>query len=1080
LTFELVDSMQRLIAVMLLSLAVHGFQERASELRERAEAALAQTSGELTVAGLEQPVHVIRDRWGVPHIYAKTVHDLFFAQGFVAAQDRLWQLDLWRRTAEGKLAEILGPSAVNRDTFARLLKYRGDLTAEWRSYRADTPAIVDAFVAGINAQIAIVKASPEKLPIEFQLAGFAPEPWSAGVVGSRMAGYIMTRNASGEVQRARLAKRVGVGRVNEFMPTEPPAEITVPAGLDLDDITNDVLSIAAGAGAAVDFSGGGGRGRRGGGDASSLFERPRAPASGLPTATDLRDEYSTIGSNDWVVAGSRTVTGKPLLANDPHRPVVLPSLRYTVHLNAPGWNVIGAGEPALPGIAAGHNDRVAFGFTIVGTDQQDLYVEQLDPQNPDRYLYKGSYEPMDVVHERLQVRGEPEPRTITLRFTRHGPVVHVDAVRHRAYALRWVGSEPGSAGYLKSLALNTAQNWNDFKRAVDGWKVPSENIVYADVDGNIGWIAAGLAPIRPNWNGLLPVPGHEGKYEWAGFLRVDQLPQVFNPKSGFIATANHNILPVNYPHAISYDFGSASRFTRILEVLSVDRSRFTVRDFERLQNDEVSPVARILCSALKQALAEAPITDPARAKTAAMLTEWDVTMRADSANAFLYQMWVPRLTAALSEAVLAPVDRAAGERLGTDRILDLMSSLTDLSLAENIWVDGSRRPIVRSGVGADRARLVSALTGPALDQAWTDAVSRQGADGSKWSWGASHHAGFEHPLATTPERRDVLSIADVPRGGDGNTPKATGTGARQTSGASYREVIDLSDWDKSTTINVPGASGQPTSPHYADLFALWARDEYHPMLFSRAAVEKNAESTLTLKPAARGTTSRGEKRPPASFPPAANRPPASFSRLTAGPAQTRDNPLTLPPGATRVVNFVKSGLKVAMCAEVSGESAPRSGAEADRPQTYVFVDDGKRISKIVVAPGGCDPAWSPDGARLAIVSPEGLWVFTDNGSKGSRIADAAGPQPPAGQRTEFARVRFTKPQWSPDAALIALLATNGGASWVEVVNASSGDRVFKSEPDVSAFSWTADSKGLNIGGRVVPIARQDEHQHQRE
>ncbi len=476
--------------------------EEEAAWRARAAAALARTDGTLRVAGLDQRVEVIRDRWGVPHIYAKTVHDLFWAQGFVAAQDRLWQLELWRRQAEGTLAEIVGPTAVNRDTLARLLRYRGDPDAEWRAYRSDARMIAEAFASGVNAQIAFATASPERLPVEFQLTGSRPGRWTAASVIGRMAGYLMTRNARSEVQRARLIASAGVDRAAEQMPLDPPVRVDVPQGLDLADITDDVLALADGVSEAVTF--------------------PAQPPH------LLQDDSAEVGSNDWVVSGRLTATGKPILANDPHRALLLPSLRYTVHLNGPGWNVIGAGEPALPGVAAGHNDRIAFGFTIVNMDQQDLYVERLDPHDEGRYLYRGRYEPMRVERETVAVRGEP-PRQVVLRFTRHGAVVHVDAARHRAFALRWVGSEPGAAGYLQSLAIDTARTWEEFRGAVAGWKVPSENLVYADVDGNIGWIAAGLSPVRPNWSGLLPVPGHEGQYRVAGVPRHRRPPAGLQP-----------------------------------------------------------------------------------------------------------------------------------------------------------------------------------------------------------------------------------------------------------------------------------------------------------------------------------------------------------------------------------------------------------------------------------------------------------------------------------------------------------------------------------------------------------------------
>jgi acyl-homoserine lactone acylase PvdQ len=625
----------------LTALPLAGRQEDAASLRTRAQAALAPIAGELALAGLQKPVEVIRDTWGVPHIYAQTTEDLFFAQGFVAAQDRLWQLDLWRRTAEGRLSQILGPSAVDRDTFARLLRYRGDPEVEWRSYAPDAKRIAEAFVRGVNAQIAYVTTHPEKLPIEFQL-------------------------------------------------------------------------------------------------------------------------------------------------------------------------------------------------TIVGIDQQDLYVERLNPANPDQYLYKGTWEPMRVERESIAVHGET-PRQVELRFTRHGPVIHVDRARHRAYALRWVGMEPGTAGYLASLSLNVAKNWPEFLRALEGWKVPSENLVYADRDGNIGWVAAGLAPVRPNWNGLLPVAGHEGQYEWSGFLRVADLPQSFNPAGGFIATANHNILPPGYAKMLGYEWSAPHRFRRIAEVLSARRAqieaggraqdKLTVAEFERLQHDELSVVARAIALALRRAMQAHPIADARRREAATLLADWDGTLGNTTAAAALYQIWLPRLQRAMAQAVRSPADRQiAGDRLSADELLEV---------------------ITRGDPAA-----ADVLVGPALDAALAEAEKRMGPDRAAWAWGRIHRARFEHPLATTAARRDAFNLTDVPRGGDGTTPNATGSGDWQTSGASFREVIDLGDWDRSTTINVPGESAQPGSPYYGNLLPLWAEGRYHPMLFSRAAVDKHAAAKLVLKPAA--------------------------------------------------------------------------------------------------------------------------------------------------------------------------------------------------------------------------------------
>jgi penicillin amidase len=812
-------------AAFIAALAVSLSAEDPPDLRARAERALAQIDGEVELSGLQRPVEIIRDRWGVPHIYAATVDDLFFAQGFVAAQDRLWQMELWRRTAEGRLAEVAGPDYVDRDTLARLLQYRGDMDAEWRSYAPDARRLIDAFVRGVNAQIAYVLAAPARLPIEFQLAGFRPEPWTPSTVLGRMAGYIMTRNARTEVQRARLARRVGLDRVPFLMPTDPLAPVTVPDGLALEDITDEVLRLTANADAPVRWPG---------------------MTSGVSAKyEERRVDYLDVGSNNWVVSGVRSATGRPLLANDPHRSIQVPSLRYTIHLNGPGWNVIGAGEPALPGVAAGHNDRIAFGFTIVGIDQQDLYVERLHPTDDEQYLFRGTLERMRVERVSIPVLGEA-PRSVALRFTRHGPVLHVDRERRRAYALRWVGQEPGTAGYLASLSLNVARSWPDFLAAVERWKVPSENLLYADVDGNIGWVAAGLAPIRRGWPGLLPVPGSDGNFEWDGFLPAADLPQLHNPPSGYIATANHNILPDGYRQALGYEFSAPYRFGRIVELLDAG-GKLSVGDFERMQHDEQSLAARGLIQALRDAFGRTEPDDEDARSAVRMLFAWDLVLSKYSPAAALYRIWTERLAAAVGSL-------EGGDPVSMDAVLDAFAPEAH-ARANQWWVDGTRRrPPDRAGprlAPAARTRDIgrAILTGAPLGDAFREAQRRMGADPARWSWGRIHRAQFDHPLATTPERRAILSLADVPRGGDGTTVNATGSGERQTSGASFREIIDLSDWDRSVMINVPGNSGQPLSPNYANLLPLWADGRYHPMLFSRGAVFRHATARLLLRPA---------------------------------------------------------------------------------------------------------------------------------------------------------------------------------------------------------------------------------------
>ena len=763
-----------------------------SDLAKQARAALAQTSGRIELAGLAKPVEVIRDWWGVAHIYAQTQDDLFFAQGFVAAQDRLWQMEIWRRTGEGKLAEVLGPSAIERDKFARLMRYRGDMEAEWKSYAPDAKPIIESFVRGVNA---FIETSRDRLPIEFQLTGIRPEPWTPEVCLARMAGYVMTRNASSEVLRAQLVRLLGTEKAGELVETDPFKKLEVPEGLDLNGIDGKILDGANAASGVVSFGSG---------------------------------QQSSEGSNDWVVAGALTNTGNPILANDPHRSIGLPSLRYLVHLVGPGWNVIGAGEPTLPGVAAGHNERVGFRFTIVGIDQQDLYVEETNPADPTQYRYKNKWEQMKIERESIEVKGKPAPVDVELRFTRHGPVIYEDAALHRAYALRWVGSEPGSAGYLASLSLDRAKNWQEFLKALERWRVPSENLVYADADGNIGWQAAGSAPIRQGWSGLLPVPGNTGRYEWNRWLPLSELPRAYNPAKRFIATANHKIIPDGYKHEINFEWSAPFRFQRIEEVLQKG-GKFTIEDFERLQHDEMSLPARELVPLL----AGLKIDDLVVREARDLLLHWDRVLSKDSAAAALYEVWLSKLDSIFRPAVPAEARAIIGSRFSLPKmILELRSA----------------EPRVFGWGHAGTSQRDSELA-RTLAEAVADLTKQLGADVKMWRWGSIHLAEFKHPLSTDDARRAVFDLKSVPRGGDANTVNATG-GARfiQRSGASFREILDLSDWDKSVAINVPGQSAQPESPHYGDLLPLWAEGKYFPLLFSRDKIEKNAAGRLLLEP----------------------------------------------------------------------------------------------------------------------------------------------------------------------------------------------------------------------------------------
>jgi len=731
-------------------------------LEELAGEALAPIEGTITLPGLEQEVEVLRDRWGVPHIYAQTVDDLFFAQGFVAAQDRLWQLEMWRRVGEGRVAEIVGPQAFERDRVARLLRYRGDMAAEWTSYHPDGERIITAFVRGVNA---FIEHSRENPPVEFKLTGIEPQPWSAEVPLLRMAGLPMTDNALGELRLALRAGRLGIEEANRLDAPDPWQELRVPEGLDVSALPDTVRDIVAAAYAGM--------------PRPPLLERYRAAAA---APTEPGDE----GSNNWVVAGRLTATGAPMLANDPHRSILVPSLRYLVHLNGSGWNVIGSGEPALPGVAIGHNERIAWGLTIVGIDQQDIVVEEVNPENRNQVRWNGAWEPLRVEVDTIRVKGEA-PRVVQLEFSRHGPILYRDTVNHRAYAFRSVLAEPGTAGYLGSLSVDQARNWEEYLEAMKAWKVPSENLIYADVDGNIGWQAAGLTPVRDGWYGRLPVPG-TGEYEWQGFLPLDRLPREYNPARGFIATANHNIMPEGYGPPLGFNWASPRRYLRIVDVLSAGRD-FIVQDFQRLQLDVYSSAAANACRTLQDWTAASEVTERARQ----LLVEWDKRIDRDSPAAALYHAWRDTLDA-----------RALREATPTA----LRDSLVETSLAAAV--------------------------------AWLEA--EQGSDWTAWRWGPMNELAFRHPLGVA-----ALDLPTVQRSGDGTTVNVAG----RRSGASFREIIDLADWDRSVATSTPGQSGQPGSPHYGDLLPLWADGRYFPLVFTRAAVEANTAHRLMLRPPAR-------------------------------------------------------------------------------------------------------------------------------------------------------------------------------------------------------------------------------------
>ncbi|MCM2502160.1 penicillin acylase family protein [Aureimonas altamirensis] len=784
--------------------------------------AFAQMSGAVgrearSVAGLDAPAEILIDHWGIAHIYADSERDALFLQGYNAARDRLWQIDLWRKRGLGRLSESFGPRYVAQDRAARLFLYTGDMDAEWAAYGPKAKDQTDAFVAGVNAFVEEVLSGKREMPVEFRVSGTRPEPWNVEDV-VRIRSHGLTRNATYEVLRARVAcaADLEVDRLRSKL--QPEWTTKIPEGLDPCEVPADVLADYRLATKSVDFAPPDER------DAA-LIEREF-----LTLSQENRD---VIGSNNWVIAPERSATGRPILANDPHRTHGVPSLRYIVHLDAPGLSVIGAGEPALPGISIGHNGTIAFGLTIFSIDQEDLYVYELNPDNPNQYRYGDGWEDMRVETQSVGVRnGEPEE--VELRFTRHGPVLKVDAEADRAFALRTIWLEPGTSAYFGSSDYMGSKNWNEFRTAMDRFAAPSENQVYADTSGNIGWVAAGMTPKRDSWDGLLPVPG-DGRYEWEFFTRAD-LPESYNPAKGWFATANQMNLPDDFPVAekpIGFEWANPSRYERIVEVLSAN-DRMTLKDAMDLQNDDGSMVGRRV-AALYADFELPPGASEAEQSALRLLKAWDGVVGVDSGAAAIGEIMVDGPLGIETIAVAAPEGaRPIMEEGDIGAILDLLEE-----------------PDAR--LGADPAAARDGILASALSEATARARTLMGDDAATWRWGDIHQAMFVPDIAPmlNDAQKAQMSVGPLAMGGSASTPRAASYNPDFSlrAGASFRMVLDVGNWDASRTINTPGQSGDPASQHYRDMAPLWAAGAYVPLLYSRGAVETNTAHAITLQPA---------------------------------------------------------------------------------------------------------------------------------------------------------------------------------------------------------------------------------------
>jgi penicillin G amidase len=754
---------------------------------------LPQVSGTLRVAGLSAPVEVVRDRWAVPHVRAASEEDAYRAVGFLHAQDRLWQMELNRRVGQGRLAAVLGPEALPADRLMRTLGLARAAEASVGALEPGARRLLEAYAEGVNAFLALGR----RLPPEFLILRHRPEPWRAAdsVLFLKLMALDLSRGWRAELARARLARALTPAQIADLWPESDPL---------------DPVTLAASADALRGF-------------ALAGVEGP--PAVGA------------LGSNEWVVAGSRTATGAPLLANDPHLGLTAPGVWYLAHLEvAGGISVIGATLPSVPFVVLGRTPGTAWGFTNTGSDVQDLFVETVDPADPGRYLAPGGSLPFAVRTEEVEVRGG-QPVRLVVRETRHGPVVSdvlpgAAAPEGRVLALAWTGLDPADRTAEAGFRVARARDWDGFVAAFEMFGAPQQNIAYADRAGRIGLLSPGRVPVRAAGDGRLPAPGGEGAFDWTGFVPYAALPRTVDPPRGYLLNANNRLVGEGYPHLLAAEWEPPYRARRIEEVLEAS-PRLDQEGSRRLQLDQLSTLARELLPALVEAAEGGPDGDDG---LAAALRAWDGTMNAARPEPLVFSAWYAEL----------------GPLVWGDELAGLPGGVRPDALARMLrerqaWCDD---------VGtAGAVETCAARSRLALERALAWCAGRHGSDWRRWRWDAEHRAVMEHrPFDRVPWLRRLFSV-EAPVGGSGTTVNvASYQGAAPEApflsghGPSYRALYDLADPERSLFVAPAGQSGHPLSRHYRDLARLWREGAYLPMTTSRAAYEPDATGRLALVP----------------------------------------------------------------------------------------------------------------------------------------------------------------------------------------------------------------------------------------
>ena len=757
------------------------------------------------IQGITDEVEVLRDNYGINHIYANNQDDMFFMQGYLAAKDRLFQFEIWRRQATGTVSEVFGEEEIDRDIGTRLFKFRGDIKDELNHYHKDGFKIVSSFVSGVNKYIEEVNSNPELLPIEFKVLGIKPDIWTNEVVISRHQGLL--GNIDQELNIGRAVSLIGEKKVKELMwfhPKEP--SLKLDKTITYDDLKQDILRLYNAYREPLKFKG------------EYVLDKYRSKdlMANVDESNLISDEYS-IGSNNWALSGNKSFNGFPILANDPHRSLSNPSLRYMAHLVAPGWNVIGGGEPEIPGISIGHNGIGAWGLTVFRTDAEDLYVYELNPSNLNQYRHNGQWKEFNKINETIKVKNKSDI-DVELLYSVHGPVTLVDKNRNKAYAIKNGWSEIGGSPYLASLRMDQAKNWEEFRDACTYFNIPGENMVWADKYGDIGWQAVGIAPIRKNHSGLVPVNGN-GKFDWEGYLPIIEKPNSFNPENGYLSTANQNVTPESYNRwdAVGYDWSDPYRGNRIKSVIE-SKEKFNMEEMIDLQVDYYSMPSEEIIK-----LASGNISN--YIDYFEKLEKWNNVLDKNSIEAGIYVEWQSQI---YFEFINTYVPNSVKKYLDIQifRIIETISNMNE----------------------SNRAKFLNKTFNASID----NLKDRYGEDSKNWVYGQDEykHVKIYHPLenVVNDSIKGLVELKTYPRGGDGFTPGSTSSNLNQRSGGSFRVVINTKDWDKSFATNSPGQSGDPNSKFYKNLYEDWANDKFFPLLFSKSKVLRNLSDRKVYRP----------------------------------------------------------------------------------------------------------------------------------------------------------------------------------------------------------------------------------------